>query len=88
MDDIDRELMILDFQEECNEYDIFREKELSKNPIWWNKINGLFECTEEEYQQARKISAEFKQFSKDSCNRLTIEDKFNLFESFRLGFRI
>jgi len=84
MDDLERELMILDFQEDCNECDIMREKELSKNPIWWNKLNGLVECTEEEYRQAREISAEFKKFSQGSCNGLTLEDRFNLFEAFKL----
>jgi hypothetical protein len=82
MDDIERELLIMDMQEECDVYDQSRKDELSRNPLWWNIKLGLIESTPEQEKSATKIFREFSKFK--SLDNERIEDKFQRFEQYKL----
>ena len=83
MDDLDIELFLLDCQEEIANYEQERKEEINQKPIWWNKLLGITESTEEEYQQARCIHAEFKDFSMNK-SEMSLNELFRAFEQFKL----
>ena len=87
MDELELELMIMDFEEEFEEYQ--KNKPVDSRPIWWQKLNGLCEnVTEQEYKQAKAIHSEFKAFCQIENNKdLSTEELFLRFEQFKIHNR-
>ena len=83
MDDLERELMILDMQEECTAYDKSRADELARNPAWWNINLGLVDSTLEQQEASKVIFNEFSKF-KSVDEYEAIESKFIRFAQFKL----
>lgn len=82
MEDWERELLIIEMQEECQEYDQKSQAEINKNPVWWNIHLGLIESTEPQRVKAEKIFREFVKWSEFSD--LNICQRFKKFEQFKL----
>ena len=62
MDEFERELLIMDLEQEAEEYDVAYAAEVAKNPDWYNKAKGLMECSREEYYKAKEICSNFYRF--------------------------
>jgi hypothetical protein len=83
MDDLERELILLDMADLSFEYDKSRKEEIEKNPVWWNIRLGLIESTEDQYKISGIIFSEFMKLK--SLPDEPIEHKFSRFSQLKIA---
>jgi hypothetical protein len=62
MDEFERQLLIMDLEQEAEEYELSYAAEIARNPIWWNIAHGLQDAPRAQYDKAKEITAQFLRF--------------------------
>lgn len=86
MDEFERQLLIMDLEQEAEEYEIAYAAEIAKNPSWWNIAHGLEDAPRNVYDKAKETTAKFLRFHPHGVS--CFFERVKLFEQAMINGRV